>query len=170
MPALLLEGTPIDVVINKTENRKTNLEGGKGELTSKDVAHLKGSEKVKAKKKVWAEEDGHRGQGDGQEMLKKNKKKPSHKGSDDKTSRRSKRTKSNDEGLVFEGNQGNGAEVNLEAIKGLLKKKGIGATKSKGSGKNDKKMARFVEIASKEVPQKSKPAVKYNKCVVAFAI
>jgi hypothetical protein len=66
-------------------------------------------------------------------MLKKNKKKPSHKGSDDKISRRSKRTKSNNEESALKGNQPNGAKVNLKAIKGLLRKKGTGATKSKGS-------------------------------------
>ncbi len=60
--------------------------------------------------------------------------------------------------------------MNLKAIKGLLRKKGTGATKSKGSGKNDKKTAMFAEAASKEVPQKSEPAVKYNNCVVSFAI
>ncbi len=89
--------------------------------------------------------------------MKKNKKKPSLKGSYDKTSQRSKRTKSDDEGL---GNQLNGATVNLDAIKGLLRKKGAGTTKSKGSGKNDKKMATFVEAASKEVLQKSEPEAK----------
>jgi hypothetical protein len=31
-------------------------------------------------------------------------------------------------------------------------------------------MAMFAEVACKEVPQKSEPAVKYNKCVVAFAV
>jgi hypothetical protein len=103
-------------------------------------------------------------------MLKKNKKKPSCKGSDDETSQRSKRIKSNDEGSALKGNQPNGATVNLKAIKGLLRKKGPGATKSKGSGKNDKRTATFSEAASKEAPQKSQPEVKYNKCVVAFAI
>ncbi len=103
MPAPPQEGTPIDVVIHKREDRRTHLEGGKGELPSKEVAHLKGLEKVKAKKKLRAEEDRQRGQGDGQEMLKKNKKTPSHKGSDD-MSQRSKRTKSDDEGLALKGN------------------------------------------------------------------
>ena len=72
--------------------------------------------------------------------------------------------------MVLEGNQLDGAAMNLEAIKGLLRKKGAGTTKSKGSGKDDKKMAMFVEAASKEVLQKSEPEVKYIKCVVAFAI
>ncbi len=63
-----------------------------------------------------------------------------------------------------------GAMVDIEAINGSLRKKGAGMTKSKGTGKNDKKMAVFVEAASKEVPQKSEPEVKYNKCVVAFVI
>ncbi len=75
MPAPSREGTPIDIVVNKREDRKAYLEGGKGELPSKDAAHLKGTEKVKAKKKLWAEEDEQRGRGDGQEKLNKNKKK-----------------------------------------------------------------------------------------------
>ena len=62
---------------------------------------------------------------------------------------------------MLKGNQLNSAAVNLKAIKGLLRKKGAGTTKSRGSGKDDKKTAMFVEAASKE---------KYNKCVVAFAI
>ncbi len=131
---------------------------------------MKGFEKVKAKKKPQAEEDGQREQGDGQEMLQKNKKKSSRKGSDEETSQRSKRTKSDDEGSALERNKLNGATVNLEAIKRLLRKKGAGTTKSKGSGKDDKKTATFAEAASKEVPRKSEPGVKYNKCVVAFAI
>jgi hypothetical protein len=56
--------------------------------------------------------------------------------------------------LALKGNRLDGAAVKLEAIKGLLKKKGAYTTKLKGSGKNDKKMATFEEAASKEVPQK----------------
>jgi hypothetical protein len=49
--------------------------------------------------------------------LKKNKKKPSRKVSDEETFQRSKRTKSDTEGLVLKGNQPNGTMVNLKAIK-----------------------------------------------------
>jgi hypothetical protein len=39
--------------------------------------------------------------------------------------------------------------VNLEAMKGLLRKMGAGMVKPKGSKKKDKKTATFVEAASK---------------------
>jgi hypothetical protein len=50
VPAPSREGTPIDIVVNKREDRRTNLKGGGGGLPSKEAAHLKGPEKVKAKK------------------------------------------------------------------------------------------------------------------------
>ena len=60
--------------------------------------------------------------------------------------------------------------VNLEEMKGLSRKKGAGTVKPKGSKKKDKKTAMFAEAASKGALWKSEPKVKYNKCVVAFAI
>ncbi len=60
--------------------------------------------------------------------------------------------------------------VNLEAMKESLRKKGAGTVKPKGSKKKDKKTATFVEATSKGALQKLKLEVKYNKCVVAFAI
>jgi hypothetical protein len=140
VPAPSQKETPIDIVVNKRKDGRTKQEEGNGELPSKDMAPLKGLEKVKAKKKLWAEEDGQKiGQGDEQKRPKKIKKKPSRKGSDVKTTRRSKRTKSNNEGLALKGKGPNGAKVNLKAMKGSLRKKGAGATKSKGFGMNDKK-------------------------------
>jgi hypothetical protein len=60
--------------------------------------------------------------------------------------------------------------VNLEAMKKSLRKKGAGTIKPKGSKKKDKKTATFAEATSKGVSRKPEPEVKYNKCVVAFAI
>ncbi len=57
VPALLQEGTPIDVVVQIRENRRTNLEEGKRESPLKEVAYLKGLEKVNVKKKPRAEEN-----------------------------------------------------------------------------------------------------------------
>ncbi len=51
---------------------------------------------------------------------------------DDENSRRSKRTKSDDEVLAIEGEQPDSVEVKLEAMKGSLRKKGTGMAKSKG--------------------------------------
>ena len=63
VPAPLREGNLIDVVIQRRENRRTNLEEGMGESPLKEVAYLKGLEKVNAKNKPLAEKDGQRGQG-----------------------------------------------------------------------------------------------------------
>jgi hypothetical protein len=51
-----------------------------------------------------------------------------------------------------------------------LRKKGTGMAKSKGLEKKDKKTATFAEAAGKGTAQRPKAEVKYNKCVVAFAI
>jgi hypothetical protein len=55
-------------------------------------------------------------------------------------------------------------------MKGSLRKKGTGMAKSKGLEKKDKKTATFVEAASKGAAWRPEAKVKYNKCVVAFAI
>ena len=60
--------------------------------------------------------------------------------------------------------------MNLEAIKGFLRKKGSGTPSPKGSKKKDKKTATFVEAASKAVSKKPEPAIKHKKCVVAFSL
>jgi hypothetical protein len=51
-----------------------------------------------------------------------------------------------------------------------LSKKGAGTVKPKRSKKKNKKTAVFAEAASKGALRKLEPEVKYNKCVVAFAI
>jgi hypothetical protein len=81
-------------------------------------------DKAKTKKESQEGEDGESGQGDGQGTLIKGKKKTTCKGLDDKASQRSKRTKSDNEGSAQRGKGIECAKVNLEAIKGSLKKKG----------------------------------------------
>jgi hypothetical protein len=51
-----------------------------------------------------------------------------------------------------------------------LRKKRAGTVKPKGSKKKDKKTATFAEATSKGGLRKPEPKVRYNKCVVAFAI
>ncbi len=121
-------------------------------------------------KQLQAEDKGERGQGDGQTSSKKSTKKSSRRGSDDEISCQSKRTKSDDEGSALGGEQPDGIMVNLEAMKGLLRKKGAGMVKPRGSKKKDKETAMFAEAASKGALRKPEPKVKYNKCAVAFAI
>ena len=60
--------------------------------------------------------------------------------------------------------------VNLEAMKRSLRKKRSSTTTPKGPKKKEKRKATFAEAESKGASQKPEPAVKYNKCVVAFAI
>ncbi len=170
MPAPPREGTPIDAVVQRRENRGTNCKEGKGKSPSTELPSLKRLTKVKATKHLKTEDKGERGQGDGQTSLKKSTKKLSCNGSDDKISRQSKRTKSDDKGSALSGEQPNGAVVNLEAMKESLRKKGAGMVKPKGSNKKDKKTVTFAEAASKGALRKMEPKVKYSKCVVAFAI
>jgi hypothetical protein len=93
-----------------------------------------------------------------------------HKSSDDENSHRSKRTKSDDEVLAIEGEQPDSIKVNLEAMKGSLRKKGTGMAKSKKLEKKDKKTATFAEAAGKGAAQRPEAEVKYDKCVVPFTI
>ncbi len=72
--------------------------------------------------------------------------------------------------MAIEGEQPDGVKINLEAMKGSLKKKGTGMAKSKGLEKKDKKTATFAEAAGKGTAQRPEAEVKYNKCIVAFAI
>jgi hypothetical protein len=131
VPAPLQEGTPIDAVVQQRENRGTDCEAGKGKSPSMEVAPMKRSTKVKATKQLNTQDEGERGQGDGQTLLKESTKKSSHNGSDDKISCQCKRTKSDDKGSALSGEQPNGAMINLEAMKELLRKKGAGTAKPK---------------------------------------
>ncbi len=84
LPALPREGTPIDAVVQRRENRGTNYKEGKGKSPLTELVSLKRSKKVKATKHLQAEDEGERGQGDGQTLSKKSTKKLSRNGSDDK--------------------------------------------------------------------------------------
>jgi hypothetical protein len=112
------------------------------------------------------EEDKQRGN---QEKSTKKSKKSPCKGSDNKHSRRSKKTRLDDEVSSLDA-PGDGKTANLEAIKGLLRKKGLGTPSHKGSEKKDKKMATFAGAVSKGVPKKLVPAITHKKCVVPFSV
>ncbi len=91
------------------------------------------------------------------------------KGSDNEHSRRSKKTRLDDD-VSSPDAPGNGETANLKAIKGLLRKKGSGTPSHKGSEKKDKKTATFAEAVSKGVTKKPVPAITHKKCVVAFSV
>ncbi len=79
-------------------------------------------------------------------------KKSSPKGSDDEQSRRSKKTQSDDDASLPDKSEGE-KPANLEAIKGLLRKKGQ-STPPTGSLKKDKKTATFAEAVQAAPPKK----------------
>jgi hypothetical protein len=146
----LWEGTPIDAVVQQRENRSNNGEGGdKPHLTK--LVSLNGLTTAYATKKLQAEGGGERGKKDGRTKGKKDTKKTTRKSSDDKKSCRSKCTKSDDKVLAIEGEQPDGVKVNLEAMKGSLRKKGTGMAKSKGLEKKVKKTATFAEATGKGI-------------------
>jgi hypothetical protein len=63
VPAPPREGTPIDAVIQRRENRGTDRKEGTGKSPSTELAPLKRSTKVKAMKQLQTEDEGGRGQG-----------------------------------------------------------------------------------------------------------
>jgi hypothetical protein len=89
VPAPSWEGTPINAVVQQRENRITNYKVGDKSHPTKLVS-LNESTKVNATKKIQTEGGEERGKEDRQTMGKKNTKKPTRKGSDDKNSHRSK--------------------------------------------------------------------------------
>ncbi len=125
------EGTPINAVVQRRENRSTDVEGGDNPHLPQ-LDSLTRSTKAYATKKLQAEGGGEKGKEDGQTKGRKDTKKSTCKTLDDENSRKSKHTKSDDEVSATKGEQSNGVEVNLEAMKGSLRKKGTGGTKSKG--------------------------------------
>ncbi len=96
-------------------------------------------------------------------------KKSHYNASDNNNSRRSKKTRSDDK--VSSPEESGGVDTaNLEAIKGLLRKKGSGTPSPKGpTNKTDKKKAKFAEVAKKSVLKKPAPAIEYKRCVAAFS-
>jgi hypothetical protein len=131
VPGPSREGTPIDVVVQQRENRSTDIKGGDNPHLPQ-LASLTRSTKACATKKLHAEGGGEKGKEDAQTKGRKDTKKSTRKSSDDENSCKSKRTKSDDEVSATKGEQSNSVEVDLEAMKGSLRKKGTGMTKSKG--------------------------------------
>ena len=125
------EGTPINAVIQQRENRSTDVKGGDNPHLPQ-LASLTRSTKAYAAKKLQAEGGGEKGKEDRQAKGRKDTKKSTCKSLGDENSRKSKRTKSDDEVSATKGEQSNSVEVDLEAMKGSLRKKGSGMTKSKG--------------------------------------
>ncbi len=157
------------MVVQQRENRSTDVKGGDNPHLPQ-LASLTRSTKAYAAKKLQAEGGGEKGKEDRQTKGREETKKSTCKSLDGENSCKSKHKKSDDEVSATKGEQSNGMEVNLEAMKGSLRKKGTGMTKSKGLKKRDKKTATFAEAASKGATRWSEPEVKHNKCVVAFAI
>jgi hypothetical protein len=60
--------------------------------------------------------------------------------------------------------------VNLEAMKGLLRKKEAGKAKSTDAKQKAKKSATFAESVNKGASRKPEATGQYNKCVISFAI
>jgi hypothetical protein len=163
------EGTPIDVVVKKrgNKNKANDREEGKGKSPTTELGGSLST--AQSTKQLQSKEDGEGGHGGELTKSKKKTKKSAHKNSDDKHSRQSKRTRSDEEGSAL-GDRREGAVVNLEAIKGLLWKKGSNTPPLNGSEKKERKTATFTEVTSKHVSRKPDPVVKYKKCVVAFVI
>ena len=105
----------------------------------------------------------------GQATSTKPSKKSPRNASDDEHSRRSKKTRSDDK-VSSPDESGSGNTANLEAMKGLLRKKGSGTPSPKGSKKKDRKKAMFAEVARKSVLKNHTPAIKHKMCVVAFSV
>jgi hypothetical protein len=162
------EGTPIDAVLQRREIGRPNHIEGKERPTK--LLLLKGVTKAKVQMPQQMEDNGEEGQGGGNKKTKKSKKKSPHKGSDDKTSRKSNWTKSDNKVSVLGGKGLDSSVVNLEAMKGLVRKKGAGKDKSTDAKQKAKKSATFAESASKGAPRKLEATVQYNKCVISFAI
>ena len=113
------------------------------------------------------------GEGDqrrtGKKLPTKSKKSP-RKNSDDELSRRSKKTRLDDDASSLADATGNGDTPNVEAIKGSLRKKGSGSSAPKGSEKKAKKTATFAEAVNKGATEKSAPGIAHKKCVVTFSV
>ena len=88
---------------------------------------------------------------------------------DDEHSRRSKKTRSDDE-ISAPDESGDGNIADLEAIKGSLRKKGLGTSSTKGPKVTDRKKATFAEVTKKALLKNSAPAIRHKKCVVAFSV
>jgi hypothetical protein len=155
VPPPSLEGTPIDAAGKRrgeTEGVSSGSDKEKGKSTaSKDTPHSVNNNQ--AENLTTAP--------------RRTKKAP--RTADDEHSRRSKKTRSDDE-ISSPDESGDGNIANLEAIKGSLRKKGSGASSTKGPKVMDKKKATFAEVTKKAPPKNSVPAIRHKKCVVAFSV
>ena len=155
VPPPSLEGTPIDAVGKRrggAEGAPSGSDMGKGESTA-----LKGNRKDINDKQRESPTT----------VTRRSKKAP--RPADDEHSRRSKKTRSDDE-ISSPDEAGDGNVANLEAIKGSLWKKGLGTPSTKGPRVTDKKKATFAEAAKKAPLKSSVPAIRHKKCVVAFSV
>ena len=133
----ILKGTPIDAARKRRGGEETTSGRNKGEGGSLAVPRMEANSNIGGK----GEQRGSRAN-----TTKLSKKSPRN-ASDDDLSRRSKKTQSDDE--VSSPDESGGNTVNLEAIKGSLRKKGSGTPSRKGSETKDKKKATFAEVARK---------------------
>ena len=160
------EGTLIDAIL---QHRERGSYHDKGEREETNLASFKGTKTTKSKKQEQTADTGEV-QEDKKRASRKSKQKSNSQGSDDKTSR-SKRTKSVDDILACGRKKEAETEViNLEAMRGALRTKGSGKSKSKDANQTPKKSATFAEAASKPASQGTETNITYNKRVVSFMI
>jgi hypothetical protein len=125
--------------------KATNTTGGKRQPPTEITAH---GRKAKSNK------EGEDNQRRTREKLPTKSKKSTRNNLDDDLSRQSKKTRSDDDASSPADATGNGDTPNLEAIKGSLRKKGLGSATPKGSEKKAKKTATFAEAVSKGATDK----------------
>ncbi len=101
------------------------------------------------------EDNGEEGQGSGNTKTKKSKKKSPHKGSDDETSRKSKRTKSDDEVSVLGGKGLDSSVVNLEAMKGIAEEEGSRQGQVNGRRTKSQEVSNFRRVSKQRSSSKS---------------
>ncbi len=118
------EGTPINTVLK--QRGKGHPDHGEGKERPIKLAQVKGATKATVQTPQQMEDNGEEGQGGGNTKTKTSKKKSPSKGSDDETSRKSKQTRSDDKVSVLGGKGLDSLVANLEAMNGLLRKKGAG--------------------------------------------
>jgi hypothetical protein len=121
------EGTPINAVLQRRE--KGRPDHGEGKERPTNLALLKGAMKATVQTPQQMKDNGKEGQGGGNTKTKTSKKKSPSKGLDNETSRKSKRTKLDNKVSVLGGKGLDSLVANLEAMKGLLRKKGAGKVK-----------------------------------------
>jgi hypothetical protein len=158
MPPPTLKGTPIYAARKRRGGEETTSGRNKGDGGSSAVPRMEASSNIGGEGKQ---------RGSRAKTTKPSKKSPCN-ALDNDLSRQSKKTQSDDK--VSSPDKSGRNTVNLESIKGSLRKKGSGTPSPKGLEKMDKKKATFAEVARKPVMQTPAPAIKHKKCVVAFSV